>query len=617
MNTNIVKVPRILVNSLPKAGTNLLTRLLTMMPGIKPAGLHLGHSTLGGVAKAGEDGVPVGVDFPFVVPLPRIAMPLGRLKPGEFASGHIPFSPVLSAYLQSVGFKIVMIVRHPAAVALSHARYVKESAGHPLYAHYQGLSEAAQIQTSIDGVQLPGRRLPSIGERFESIAQWAAVPNVHQITFEDLVGPQGGGTKEKQDACISGLAKFLDIALSENALKQIALHLFGQSSTFRSGQIDAWQTALGSDHLAAIHAQIGLRYAHLDYVADHAAPAQRSAQAVSEASQPAATELSGDPKLIYLISQPRAGSTLLQRVLSGHTDVHTLAEPWVMLHPIYALKKQGVQTAYNAILARDALDDFMEALPNGRRDYVKAMRAMATSLYRDALTGSGAQHFLDKTPRYYNIIPELKEILPDAKVILLLRNPLAVLSSVLQTWVGKNWQRLQLHREDLLRAPALLVEGLQQLQGQAIVMHYEQFVASPEAELTKLCAALDLPFEAHMLQYGLHAPPKGRMGDPVGVKRHDRPVQDSLAKWKETFSYPTYRLLAEIMLTLVGREVIDKMGYNYDTLYSALLAIPCSSTFVAKEEIVDMISALCISPAEVEQISPLIESYLKPEPVAV
>ncbi len=634
MNSNEEMLPRVLVNSLPKSGTNLLTRLLTMLPGMKNTGMHLGHSTLGGGrVQPGEMTVPVGVDMPVAVPLPRLAMPLGRLKPGEFASAHIPYSPIFSSYLGKNGYKVAMIVRHPGDVVLSHARYIHETPNHPLHAHYTTLSTDAQFFASISGVELPEITLPSIGERFESIARWADDEHVHLIKFEDLVGEKGGGSLEKQIACIRGFAKFLGSELADETVTHIIANLFGQSSTFRSGQIGGWKTDLSSEHLSAIHVQLGQRLSSLGYRVAQAVteeralpdPVETTIDSTTETTIETTTEtktgvapeamatLSSHPNLIYLVSQPRAGSTLLQRVLSGHSDIHTLAEPWVMLHPIFALRRQGVQTAYNATLANDALDDFMEALPNGRKDYVQAIQAMASTLYRGALANVEANHFLDKTPRYYYILGELSEVFPDAKIIILLRNPLAVLSSVLRTWVGKNWQRLQLHREDLLRAPALLVDGLATLNGQAIVLHYEKFVSSPETELDKLCAALEIPTEQQMLDYALQAPPKGRMGDPVGVKSHSRPVPNSLDKWKETFSYPTYRLLAEIMLTLVGRDVIAQMGYEYDSLYEALLAIPLSADFVAKEEIVDMISSLCISPAEVEKISPIIARYLMPE----
>ena len=48
--------------------------------------------------------------------------------------------------------------------------------------------------------------------------------------------------------------------------------------------------------------------------------------------------------LIFLISLPRSGSTLLQRIIGGHKDIHTTAEPWLMLHPFHALKAEKIKS---------------------------------------------------------------------------------------------------------------------------------------------------------------------------------------------------------------------------------------------------------------------------------
>ena len=52
--------------------------------------------------------------------------------------------------------------------------------------------------------------------------------------------------------------------------------------------------------------------------------------------------------LVFIISQPKAGSTLLQRIVAGHPDIQTSAETWLMLHPVYGLRKTGIQANYNA-----------------------------------------------------------------------------------------------------------------------------------------------------------------------------------------------------------------------------------------------------------------------------
>lgn len=47
--------------------------------------------------------------------------------------------------------------------------------------------------------------------------------------------------------------------------------------------------------------------------------------------------------LIFIVSQPRSGSTLLQRILSAHSQICTTSEPWLALpllwnNPIHNFK---------------------------------------------------------------------------------------------------------------------------------------------------------------------------------------------------------------------------------------------------------------------------------------
>ena len=45
---------------------------------------------------------------------------------------------------------------------------------------------------------------------------------------------------------------------------------------------------------------------------------------------------------IFIFSLPRAGSTLLQRVLMGHPEIASIAEPWLLLPLMYVQKEHGV-----------------------------------------------------------------------------------------------------------------------------------------------------------------------------------------------------------------------------------------------------------------------------------
>lgn len=280
--------------------------------------------------------------------------------------------------------------------------------------------------------------------------------------------------------------------------------------------------------------------------------------------------------LIFLISQQRAGSTLLQRILAGHPEVHTTAEPWLMLHPVYALREKGHQAEYNATLAQKALSDFLETLEHGQAHYLEALRRMALHLYGTACEQAGKSYFLDKTPRYYFIIQELSEIFPEAKFVILLRNPLAVLSSILDTWVKGHWIMLARYRQDLLDAPHRLSEGIKLLGDRAAVVHYETLVTDPQTVMQFLCDRLGLEYDPSMLEYGEAARPPGEMGDPVGVDRHARPGIDSLDRWLSMGQTSQTREFAQGYLRTLGPDLLAALGYQYAEIEARLTAVPCT-----------------------------------------
>lgn len=281
-----------------------------------------------------------------------------------------------------------------------------------------------------------------------------------------------------------------------------------------------------------------------------------------------------DQQLIFLVSQPRAGSTLLQHILAGHELIHSTAEPWLMLHPVYALREEGHSAEYNARYAHNALKDFLQTLPDGQDAYWKALRLMTLELYGQACSTSGKTLFVDKTPRYYYILKELAHIFPAARFIILLRNPLAVLHSMLETWVQGRWPRLAPFRDDLLQAPGLLVEGVSFLGERARVVAYERLVTEPEQVTAALCAWLGVVYDPQMLAYGERQRLPGRYGDAVGLARHKRPSAASLDNWLALGQTPQMRHLAESYLDALGPELLAQMGYPAGELTGRLATVP-------------------------------------------
>lgn len=276
--------------------------------------------------------------------------------------------------------------------------------------------------------------------------------------------------------------------------------------------------------------------------------------------------------LIFIISQPRAGSTLLQRILGSHPDIHTVSEPWLMLHPLYALRAEGYQAEYSAPSAKSALQSFLQTLPGGEAEYIEGVRRMYIYLYDQALANAGKRYFLDKTPRYYFIISELYRTFPKARYIILLRNPLAVLCSICETWVKADWLRLYRYKHDLIRAPRLLLEGAELLGNRGIVVHYEQLLTEPEIEVQRICGRLGVDFVPEMIKYGRHNLPRWHFGDQEAVYQFMRPVLQNAEKWVQALDDRQVWRLANEYLQLLGQETVQQMGYAYGELRQILRA---------------------------------------------
>jgi hypothetical protein len=242
-----------------------------------------------------------------------------------------------------------------------------------------------------------------------------------------------------------------------------------------------------------------------------------------------------------------------------------------MLHPLYALKRDGIQTEYNAQWAHAALQDYLLNYADGETTYLRALRAFSRVLYERALEGTDKRYFLDKTPRYYFIIPDLYRLFPEAKFILLIRNPLAVLYSILQTWViPVGWPYLETFRDDLLTAPRRLLGGMDLLGRKAIVLHYEELVENPKESISSLCSLLEFPYHDDMLDLSNHEVPKGRMGDVAGINNYSKPTTASLKKWQHLADDPQTRHFAQAYLDALGQEVVENLGYRFDELLEVI-----------------------------------------------
>jgi len=265
---------------------------------------------------------------------------------------------------------------------------------------------------------------------------------------------------------------------------------------------------------------------------------------------------------LYLFSLPRSGSTLLQRLLAGHPSIATASEPWILLPLAGMVAGSGIRSyaEYSQRGACIAIEDLAARMPNGARDFEDAVRGFTLDVYRRAAGGETA-YFLDKTPRYFLIIDFVLRVFPDAKAIVLLRNPLDVLSSVITTWGG---DRLWLHNAllDLYRGPCAIHEALTQRPDRFLTVRYEHLVSDPEGICRRVCEHLGLEYDVRMLDGDAVAADSGRLGDKSANLSGSSVVQSSVNRWHEVLNTPVRRHFARRYLRRLGRETCATFGLD-------------------------------------------------------
>lgn len=276
--------------------------------------------------------------------------------------------------------------------------------------------------------------------------------------------------------------------------------------------------------------------------------------------------------LVFVISPPRAGSTLLQRMMGAHSEIFTHPEP----HLITPIAHLGVyanvdKAPYDHINAAEAMKAFIEGLPRGEQDYLDALRAYTDTLYGRMLSASESSYFLDKTPANALVLPFLQRLYPDAKYVVLTRHPLAVFSSYANSFFDGDWTGAHAFNPILERYVPAMAAFLRERPVPLLHVAYEDLVMEPAAQLERIFAFLGLENDPDAVEYGKAAPPKRGMGDPISVDREDRPVADKIDKWAaELANDADKRALAEQMIARLDPLDLDAWQWPSDALWAPI-----------------------------------------------
>jgi len=219
---------------------------------------------------------------------------------------------------------------------------------------------------------------------------------------------------------------------------------------------------------------------------------------------------------IFILGQPRSGTTLVDRIISSHSDVESLGE-------INDFVMAFMRVAGNA----QSKSDLVMKTANMDHEAVGDIY-MASAGQR----GGGAPNFIDKTPANFLYIGLIAKALPNAKIIHLRRNPMDSCYAMYKTLFRMGYP-YSYTLEDLgayyVAYHSLMAHWREQLPGRFIDVDYEDLVADQEGQSKRLIAHCDLEWQEACLDFHNNKSASAT----ASAAQVRRPIyKSSVAKWR-------------------------------------------------------------------------------------
>jgi tetratricopeptide (TPR) repeat protein len=196
---------------------------------------------------------------------------------------------------------------------------------------------------------------------------------------------------------------------------------------------------------------------------------------------------------IFIVGLPRAGSTLLEQILSSHSQVDgTMELPNIIatVNKLNGRQRVGEEQLYPGNLHKLP----PELLAELGDEYMHS-----TQVYRQ-----GAPYFIDKMPNNFRHIGLIHMILPNAKIIDARRHPMACCFSGFKQLFAEG-QEFTYGQEDIGRYYKGYVELMAHwdkvLPNRVLRVQYEDVVDDLETQVKRILDYCDLPFEASCLNF--------------------------------------------------------------------------------------------------------------------
>jgi tetratricopeptide (TPR) repeat protein len=251
-----------------------------------------------------------------------------------------------------------------------------------------------------------------------------------------------------------------------------------------------------------------------------------------------------------LTGHPRSGTTLVEQVLDGHSELVSADEFDVFTEWIYLPLVSRFPFSEPILRVLDRVPPHIRQ--QARATYWQRMEAVLDQEI-------GGRMLLDKNPGMMLLLPVVNWAFPEMKMLIALRDPRDVVLScfmqkVLLTQISVNWLSLPAAADYYVKVMSTWVMIRDLTPNPWLEFRYEDVVADLEVQSRKICDFLGLPWDNKVLKFYEHA--REKVVRSPTYRDVTQPVyQKSVGRWQHYAAH-----LEPILKTL--EPFVKEFGYT-------------------------------------------------------
>ncbi len=270
----------------------------------------------------------------------------------------------------------------------------------------------------------------------------------------------------------------------------------------------------------------------------------------SKGSTPKSNLKKGMPRPIFIVGMPRSGTSLVEQIISSHTEVYGAGE-------LDFLSRSILKEIHTEVYGAGELDFLSKnVLKEIKPDNIKKIDSkeffekITNNYYRSLSSFNISEDiFTDKMPLNFRFIGFILSAFPEAKIVHLKRDPIATCWSIYKHYFKSNGNGYASNFDDL-SSYYLMYKGLMDFwhktfPNQIYDISYEDLTLSQEKETRKLLNYCDLSWDDRCLNFHKNT---RAVHTTSGFQVREKMYQGSSEAWRK------YEQYLEPLISKIGDE---------------------------------------------------------------